>query len=271
MKISTLSISCVAAALCVGALAPGEAWAKKRDTRPSCNQFESIQCAASPGTYRHSNYSGKPMSDADMRSFYEGLGMLCNVGGGVMTVASTAAALGIGGTLIASATAGPIGLGVGSLCILQQLIGLGMPPPKPLIVKGPTKNVVVNIDMNDPKVREFFNKHPEALRQLQQAPAQPVPPKGADVPVAQAPEVPQKKTAEAPAPKTASTQAPEVPQKKTADIPAQKQKPSVPAQVPESAPAAQKPPTPRVPKDPLAQQEAQAPVGYKVINSTTSP
>lgn len=265
MKISTLSIACVASALCVGAFMPETAWAKVKvkDRRPSCDQFSSIQCAASPGTYRHSNYSNKPMSDADMRSFYEGLGMLCNLGGGAMTAVSAAAAIGIGGAALASVAAGPVGWGVGGLCLLQQLVGLGLPPPRPIYAKGRDQNVVINIDMNDPKVLEFFKKNPGVLQKLQQqAPTQPAPPKGADVPVAKAPENPEKKAAEATVPTPAPAPQP-VPAKAQATAPV-KESPSAPKAVP----AASKPLEKATPVDPpTKQREAEVLVPHQIINA----
>lgn len=265
---STLTLLAAAFALFMGMLAPETVWAKKKQTIAYSHDDWNVGSMVS-GAYGDSKtkpaylpggHSGS--GSGDITEVFAALGMLCKMGGAGLTVASF-----IGGSAAAFA-AGPAGWGVGGVCLIQQFVGLGMPPPKPIIVNGPSKSVVINIDMNDPKVQEFFNKHPEALQKLQQGIQKPpqVPSKGADVPVAQAPEVPQKKTAEAPPTQSVppAAQTGQVPQKKAAEVPATKQVPSTDKK--SSTPAVQKP-TPKIPKDPLTQQEAKAPVPYTVINA----
>lgn len=227
---STLTLFTAVFALLAGLFSPETAWAgKKRNQRPSCDQFSGIQCAGFPGVYRHTNYrsSGKYKPGNELVELFQLLNVACQGGGLALTVA----------TFTGAAAAGPLGWGVGGACLVQQLVAMGMPPPKPIYVNGPDKKVVINIDLNDPKVREFFQKNPQLFEKLPKSTVEPG--KGADVPMVSAPDASsqgKESTAQnsaSPAPKVTGDPAPAVkpvPTVPPADMPEIDRSPHVPAE-----------------------------------------
>lgn len=85
---------------------------------------------------------------------YQVLGTACQVGGLGLTVAS-----------LASAAVGNLpGTVVGGLCLAQQLLGLGMPPPPPTVVRLPDRHQVIVIPMpqqETPGPHEYFRPAPQ--------------------------------------------------------------------------------------------------------------
>ncbi|MFZ2555663.1 MAG: hypothetical protein WAZ27_04070 [Minisyncoccia bacterium] len=65
-------------------------------------------------------------------------GAICNVGGLVAT----------GMQIVGAAATGPVGWGVGGVCLASQIFGLGAPPPKPTVVtfRSPDIRQTINVD-----------------------------------------------------------------------------------------------------------------------------
>ncbi|MBL8158521.1 hypothetical protein JNK62_03235 [bacterium] len=102
-----------------------------------------------PGTGKAGNLSVNGLGD-----LYQVIGMACQVGGLGLTVAS-----------LASAAVGNVpGTVVGGLCLAQQLLGLGMPPPPPTVVRLPDRHQVIVIPMpqqETPGPHEYFRPAPQ--------------------------------------------------------------------------------------------------------------
>lgn len=102
-----------------------------------------------PGTGKAGDFSVNGLGD-----LYQVIGMACQVGGLGLTVAS-----------LASTAVGNVpGTIVGGLCLAQQLIGLGMPPPPPTVVRLPDRHQVIVIPMPQQEVpgpHEYFRPAPQ--------------------------------------------------------------------------------------------------------------
>jgi hypothetical protein len=193
MKMSTLSISCVAM-LSIMALAPAEAWAKPKRVAYTHDDWNltGVVSGAYGGHKKPSYLPGGSIApggdfsfNGDLGGLYQLLTAGCQIGGTALSIGAMA------GSAVLSVS-GPVGWGIGGACLLQQIVGLGMPPPKPIVVKGKTQNVQVNIDLNDPRVQAEFRKmYPQLFRKEQEVPSPEQKPKGpasgTDVPTAQAP------------------------------------------------------------------------------------
>jgi hypothetical protein len=105
---------------------------------------------------------------------YQVIGMACQVGGLGLTVAS-----------LASTAVGNLpGTVVGGLCLAQQLLGLGMPPPPPTVVRLPDRHQVIVIPMpqqETPGPHEYFRPA------LQGPPEEKRAPPTEEIPTAKAP------------------------------------------------------------------------------------
>lgn len=129
-----------------------------------------------------------------------GLGTLCSVGGLVTTVASVA-------TSAAAVATGPIGWGVGGVCLASQIFGLGAPAPKPTVItfKSPDIRQTIYVDGPSPdndSARYFMyapiqsdekKPVPKPSEEIPMSEAQPAPapqPTTIPVPAAKQPQVP---------------------------------------------------------------------------------
>lgn len=140
---------------------------------------------------------GGDFSFSGLSDFYQGLGMVCQVGGLGLTLAS-----------FASAAVGNVpGIAVGAACLGQQLLGLGMPPPPPITIRLPDKNQVIYVPMPEqPAPHEHFFHHRPHDGEPEKS--KPVP---QDVPTAKAPDA-AKKAAQVPETR-------KLPKQKTQEVP----------------------------------------------------
>lgn len=181
--------------------------ASRRQLAP-CLDPNGISCIGAPHVYE--TVFSRPSKGGTMYVdpwLFQLLDGACNLGGGVMSVGI---AFGAG-----LATSGIAPIAVAGTCPLKELARMGLPPPKPMVINVPGKNVVYTIDWKDPAIRKQLEKVYPQLREP--VPAQPAAPTTAkpDVPMAAKPDAqpaPQKTEAPAVAPTpTTPTAKPVVP------------------------------------------------------------
>jgi len=163
MRKSTLIFTAIAFALCAGALTPETAWAKKtRVARVADCEWNMQNVVSQCGDYGNKqNAVFVPGGMSGSQGFsgfgdlYQLMGRVCQIGGLGLTIATVAGSAGI--AMGSAATGNLPGVIVGGVCLAQQLLGLGMPPPPPTTVRLPNRHQTIFVPMPEqPAPYEYF-------------------------------------------------------------------------------------------------------------------